>query len=282
MVKLNVLNLYGSKQKWLDNRCAGAIMIIRMIQKERCFHREEWFGCSMYILPDGGGGRVSSHRHHVLSLSDLLGPVWMQPCHTGHMTSIHHGHYPVFYTQLTENKNTRSDWFNIVQLHRTQCTAWIIKHMNKELKNDFFKCTFTYTVFSPFLKQMSFPSKSQQLLIQLIGFGESVPYFMAKLFQFGFPSEQMALLVKVTRPLYSLSLICALSVPFRPYWNSHFNSNWPVLYRATSWAQYCMLIGHLAAYIHSWKHTAHYYTVASVLYRLHHLWYYYYIIIIIC
>ena len=56
------------------------------------------------MLPDGGGGQVSSYSHPVLSLSDLLGPVWMQPCHTGHMASIHHGDDPVFYTQLTETK----------------------------------------------------------------------------------------------------------------------------------------------------------------------------------
>lgn len=56
------------------------------------------------VLPDGGGGWVSANSHLVLPLSDLLSPVWMQPCHTRHMTSIHHGHYPVFYTQLTGNR----------------------------------------------------------------------------------------------------------------------------------------------------------------------------------
>lgn len=40
----------------------------------------------------------------MLSLFDLLGPVWMQPCHTGHVASIHHGHDPVFYTQLAVKK----------------------------------------------------------------------------------------------------------------------------------------------------------------------------------
>lgn len=54
------------------------------------------------FLPDGGGGGVSSHSHPVLPLCDLLGPVWMQPGHTGHMARIHHGHDPVLYTQLTE------------------------------------------------------------------------------------------------------------------------------------------------------------------------------------
>lgn len=65
-----------------------------------------WFNwklsVSVYILPNGGGGGISAHSHPVFSFSDLLGPVWMQPHHRGHMASIHHGHYPVFYTQLTE------------------------------------------------------------------------------------------------------------------------------------------------------------------------------------
>lgn len=60
--------------------------------------------CQIEILPDSCGGRVSAHSHPMFSLCDLLGPVWVQPCDTGHMTSIHHGHNPVFYTQLTGSK----------------------------------------------------------------------------------------------------------------------------------------------------------------------------------
>ena len=66
--------------------------------------RNPWCLCCSVTLPDGGGGWVSAHRHPVLSLSDLLGPVWMQPCYPRHMAGIHHGHYPVFYTQLTRGK----------------------------------------------------------------------------------------------------------------------------------------------------------------------------------
>lgn len=53
------------------------------------------------FLPDGGGGEVSPYSHSVLTLSDLLGPVWVQPGYAGHVAGIHHGHDPVLYTQLT-------------------------------------------------------------------------------------------------------------------------------------------------------------------------------------
>lgn len=59
------------------------------------------------LRPDGGGGGVPAHGHPVLPLSDLLGPVRVQPRHRGHVAGVNHGHDPVLYAQLTETRRRR-------------------------------------------------------------------------------------------------------------------------------------------------------------------------------
>lgn len=79
------------------------------------------------ILPDGCGGGVSPHHHPVLPLGDLLGPVRVQPRNTGHVTSIHHGHDPVLYTQLTGNKHT--DTVSLTPLKiQLESQMWVKQH----------------------------------------------------------------------------------------------------------------------------------------------------------
>lgn len=56
----------------------------------------------------------------VVPLWDLLGPVWMEPGHRGHVAGVHHGHDPVLYTQLAGGEDNNAHVYTQIQVNKPE------------------------------------------------------------------------------------------------------------------------------------------------------------------